>query len=218
MLPVDPAARFSDLFLTRSKWKVEDLSPFLSDIAVNSKERDKLLLKYCRAVTDSHGIRYTARAQYNGWRRIQNLPLEPFYESFCACSINYNCTIPSYYNKIDNPNTQEFSPQKNRSSTGLSCPALSCFYGFAHWSHRLRPKFSIVVVIVIPPRGSLPLFGSSLWLAWDRPCIRVCPQFVDMLPQCPSYIRVVSDVFKLLANGVSEDVDSPRLNFAFFPA
>lgn len=66
MLPMDPAARFSDLFLTRSKWKVEDLSPFLSDIAVNSKERDKLLLKYCRAVTDSQGIRYTARAQYNG--------------------------------------------------------------------------------------------------------------------------------------------------------
>jgi sister chromatid cohesion protein DCC1 len=66
MLPVDPAARFSDLFLTRSKWKVEDISPFLSDIAVNSKERDKLLLKYCRAVTDSHGTRYTARAQYNG--------------------------------------------------------------------------------------------------------------------------------------------------------
>lgn len=66
LLPVDPAARFSDLFLTRSKWKVEDLVPFLSDIAVNSKERDKLLLKYCRAVTDSHGIRYTARAQYNG--------------------------------------------------------------------------------------------------------------------------------------------------------
>ena len=66
MLPVDPAARFSDLFLTRSKWKVEDISPFLSDIAVNSKERDKLLLKYCRAVTDPDGIRYTARAQYNG--------------------------------------------------------------------------------------------------------------------------------------------------------
>jgi len=65
-LPVDPAARFSDLFLTRSKWKVEEISPFLSDIAVNSKERDKLLLKFCRAVTDAQGIRYTARAQYNG--------------------------------------------------------------------------------------------------------------------------------------------------------
>ncbi|KDR83664.1 hypothetical protein GALMADRAFT_235995 [Galerina marginata CBS 339.88] len=65
-LPTEPAARFSDLFLTRAKWKGEEISPFLSDIAVNSKERDKLLLKYCRTVTDPDGIRYTARAQYNG--------------------------------------------------------------------------------------------------------------------------------------------------------
>ena len=65
-LPVDPAARFSDLFLTRKKWKGEEISPFLSDIAVNSKERDKLLLKYCRTVTEPDGVRYTARAQYNG--------------------------------------------------------------------------------------------------------------------------------------------------------
>ncbi|PPQ94004.1 hypothetical protein CVT25_009852 [Psilocybe cyanescens] len=65
-LPVDPAARFADLFLTRSIWRGEEISPFLSDIAVNSKERDKLLLKYCRTVTGPEGIRYTARAQYNG--------------------------------------------------------------------------------------------------------------------------------------------------------
>ena len=65
-LPVDPAARFADLFLTRSKWKGEEISPFLSDIAANSKERDKLLLKYCRTVTEPGGVRYTARAQYNG--------------------------------------------------------------------------------------------------------------------------------------------------------
>ncbi|KAF8913973.1 sister chromatid cohesion protein Dcc1 [Gymnopilus junonius] len=65
-LPVDPAARFSDLFLTRAKWKGEEISPFLSDIAINSKERDKLLLKYCRTVTEPGGVRYTARAQYNG--------------------------------------------------------------------------------------------------------------------------------------------------------
>ncbi|PPQ98496.1 hypothetical protein CVT24_003987 [Panaeolus cyanescens] len=65
-LPIDPAGRFAELFAMRSKWKGEEISPFLADIAVNNKERDKLLLKYCRAVTDSHGIRYTARAQYNG--------------------------------------------------------------------------------------------------------------------------------------------------------
>jgi len=65
-LPVHPAARFTDLFLTRSKWKGEEIAPFLSDIAVNSKERDKLLLKYCRTVTEPQGVRYTARTQYNG--------------------------------------------------------------------------------------------------------------------------------------------------------
>ncbi|KAF8974485.1 sister chromatid cohesion protein Dcc1 [Flammula alnicola] len=65
-LPVDPATRFSDLFLTRKKWKAEEISPFLSDIAVNAKERDKLLLKYCRTITEPQGVRYTARAQYNG--------------------------------------------------------------------------------------------------------------------------------------------------------
>lgn len=64
-LPVEPAARFGDLFLTRSRWKGEDIAPFLVDIALNSKERDKLLLKYARAITDSTGIWYTAIAQYN---------------------------------------------------------------------------------------------------------------------------------------------------------
>ncbi|KAJ4478207.1 sister chromatid cohesion protein Dcc1 [Lentinula aciculospora] len=65
-LPVDPAQRFADLFLTRSKWKNEDIVPFLSDIAVNSKERDKMLLKYARATTNAEGVWYTSRAQYNG--------------------------------------------------------------------------------------------------------------------------------------------------------
>ncbi|KIK68058.1 hypothetical protein GYMLUDRAFT_36879 [Collybiopsis luxurians FD-317 M1] len=65
-LPVDPAQRFADLFLTRSRWKNEDIVPFLSDIAVDSKERDKMLLKYARATTDAQGVWYTARAQYNG--------------------------------------------------------------------------------------------------------------------------------------------------------
>ncbi|TRM67715.1 sister chromatid cohesion protein Dcc1 [Schizophyllum amplum] len=63
-LPVDPAARFGELFLTRAKWKGDDIAPFLADIAVDSKERDKLLLKYARAMTTPEGIWYTARAQY----------------------------------------------------------------------------------------------------------------------------------------------------------
>lgn len=65
-LPAEPAARFTDLFLARPRWTGEDISPFLADIAVNAKERDKLLLKYCRTVTESGSIWYMARTQYSG--------------------------------------------------------------------------------------------------------------------------------------------------------
>ncbi|KAG6866448.1 hypothetical protein C0991_003966 [Blastosporella zonata] len=65
-LPVDAARRFAELFLTRPRWKGKDISPFLSDIAVDSKERDKLLLKFARATTDADGVWYTTRTQYSG--------------------------------------------------------------------------------------------------------------------------------------------------------
>ncbi|KAH9944705.1 sister chromatid cohesion protein Dcc1 [Amylocystis lapponica] len=65
-LPIDPAARFADLFLTRARWKAEEIEPYLTDIAVDRKERDKLLLKFARAVTNAEGVWYTARAKYNG--------------------------------------------------------------------------------------------------------------------------------------------------------
>ncbi|PIL34002.1 hypothetical protein GSI_03710 [Ganoderma sinense ZZ0214-1] len=65
-LPVDPGARFAELFLARPRWRGEELAPFLADISVDAKERDKLLLKHARAVTDSDGIWYTARAKYSG--------------------------------------------------------------------------------------------------------------------------------------------------------
>ncbi|RPD63626.1 hypothetical protein L227DRAFT_591615 [Lentinus tigrinus ALCF2SS1-6] len=65
-LPVDPWARFAELFLARPRWKIEEIAPFLADISVDAKERDKLLLKHARAVTDPDGIWYTARAKYNG--------------------------------------------------------------------------------------------------------------------------------------------------------
>ncbi|KAG0706126.1 sister chromatid cohesion protein Dcc1 [Suillus ampliporus] len=64
-LPVDPAARFVELFLTRQRWKHEEIEHFLLDIAVNSKERDKLLLKHARALTNTEGVWYTARVSYN---------------------------------------------------------------------------------------------------------------------------------------------------------
>ncbi|KAG6829606.1 hypothetical protein H0H92_004075 [Tricholoma furcatifolium] len=65
-LPVDPARRCAELFLARPRWKGKDITPFLADIAVDSKERDKLLLKYGRATTDADGVWYTARTQYSG--------------------------------------------------------------------------------------------------------------------------------------------------------
>ena len=65
-LPVDAGARFAELFLARPRWRGEEVAPFLGDISVDAKERDKLLLKHARAVTDSDGIWYTARAKYGG--------------------------------------------------------------------------------------------------------------------------------------------------------
>lgn len=64
-LPTDPAARFAELFLTKQRWKSNDIEPFLSDIAINSKERDKLLLKYARAITTPESTWYTSRVVYN---------------------------------------------------------------------------------------------------------------------------------------------------------
>ncbi|KAJ8519374.1 hypothetical protein ONZ45_g3675 [Pleurotus djamor] len=64
-LPVDPPARFSELFLTRARWRADEIAPFLSDIAVDAKDRDRLVLKYARAITESDGIWYTARVQYS---------------------------------------------------------------------------------------------------------------------------------------------------------
>jgi sister chromatid cohesion protein DCC1 len=55
--------RFTDLFLTRERWKAEDIAPYLSDIAVDRKDLDKLLLKYARALTDKDGLWYSARAR-----------------------------------------------------------------------------------------------------------------------------------------------------------
>lgn len=65
-LPVEPAARFGELFLTRARWRQDEIAPFLADVAVGAKERDRLLLKHARATTDAEGVWYTARATYNG--------------------------------------------------------------------------------------------------------------------------------------------------------
>ncbi|CAE6401006.1 unnamed protein product [Rhizoctonia solani] len=63
-LPTDAAQRFQALFLTRSKWKVEDIGVYLEDIAVDKKERDRLMLKYTRQITEPDGVWATARVRY----------------------------------------------------------------------------------------------------------------------------------------------------------
>ncbi|KAG9050750.1 hypothetical protein FS837_002694 [Tulasnella sp. UAMH 9824] len=64
-LPMVPAERFKDLFLTKTSWKGPELTPFLQDIAVEKKERDKLLMKFTRTSTDASGIVwYSSRAKY----------------------------------------------------------------------------------------------------------------------------------------------------------
>ncbi|EJD52739.1 hypothetical protein AURDEDRAFT_158470 [Auricularia subglabra TFB-10046 SS5] len=64
-LPIDPAMRFNDLFIVKARWKADELAPFLADIAVDSKARDKLLLKWCRTATDPDGtLWYTLRSKH----------------------------------------------------------------------------------------------------------------------------------------------------------
>ncbi|KAG8705774.1 hypothetical protein FRC09_002767 [Ceratobasidium sp. 395] len=63
-LPPDPAQRFQSLFLTRAKWRVEEIQTYLEDIAVDKKERDRLMLKYTRQITEPDGVWATARVRY----------------------------------------------------------------------------------------------------------------------------------------------------------
>lgn len=49
LLPLDPAPRFQELFLTRSQWFLEELEPFIEDLSVDPKRREALLLRYARA-------------------------------------------------------------------------------------------------------------------------------------------------------------------------
>ena len=41
---------FVDLFLARDRWKAEHIKPYLSEIAVDANDLDKLLLKYSKAL------------------------------------------------------------------------------------------------------------------------------------------------------------------------
>ena len=65
-LPIEHGPRFAELFLARPRWRGDEIAPFLADVSVDSKERDRLLLKYARAVTDADGIWYTSRTKHAG--------------------------------------------------------------------------------------------------------------------------------------------------------
>lgn len=48
-LPAAPAPRFQALFTARPSWTLQDLAPFIEDLAVDSKRREALLLRFARA-------------------------------------------------------------------------------------------------------------------------------------------------------------------------
>ncbi|WVW84891.1 hypothetical protein I302_106926 [Kwoniella bestiolae CBS 10118] len=56
-LPLQPSERFSDLFLTRPKWRPEEIIPFLKGLTRDGdiKSRDKLVQKFVRVVKERDG-------------------------------------------------------------------------------------------------------------------------------------------------------------------
>lgn len=56
-LPMHVATRFTDLFLTRARWRPDDMAPFLAGLYPegDSKARDKLVAKYVRVVKEKDG-------------------------------------------------------------------------------------------------------------------------------------------------------------------
>ncbi|WVF69001.1 hypothetical protein IAT40_003775 [Kwoniella sp. CBS 6097] len=56
-LPLNPAQRFADLFLTRPRWRPEEILPFLKGLSRDgdTKERDKLVQKFVRVVREKDG-------------------------------------------------------------------------------------------------------------------------------------------------------------------
>ena len=63
-LPADPGARFNDIFLVKPTWRLDEIIPYVDDLAVDAKARDRLILKWCRTTTDSQGVAWlTIRAK-----------------------------------------------------------------------------------------------------------------------------------------------------------
>jgi sister chromatid cohesion protein DCC1 len=43
------------------RWRPDDIAPFLDDICLDAHERERLLLKYARAVSGPDGVWLTGR-------------------------------------------------------------------------------------------------------------------------------------------------------------
>ncbi|XP_065843261.1 sister chromatid cohesion protein DCC1-like isoform X2 [Oscarella lobularis] len=54
-LPRNATQRFATLFKTKPKWRLEDLEPYISDLASDKQSMNALLLKYARTSTDNRG-------------------------------------------------------------------------------------------------------------------------------------------------------------------
>ncbi|OXG72054.1 sister chromatid cohesion protein DCC1 [Cryptococcus neoformans Gb118] len=56
-LPLQPAERFAELFLTRQRWRPEEMAPFLRGLTRDgdNKGRDKLVAKFVRIVKEKDG-------------------------------------------------------------------------------------------------------------------------------------------------------------------
>ncbi|KAI8140627.1 sister chromatid cohesion protein Dcc1 [Fennellomyces sp. T-0311] len=60
-LPDNPVHRFASLFSKKPLWTLEEITPYIEDIAPDSKARDKLLLKYTRRQTNKDQTVYSSR-------------------------------------------------------------------------------------------------------------------------------------------------------------
>lgn len=56
-LPLHAPTRFADLFLTRPRWRPEEMTPFLKGLTRDGdkKEQDKLIAKFVRVVKEKEG-------------------------------------------------------------------------------------------------------------------------------------------------------------------
>ena len=73
-LPLDASARFQELFLTRPQWLLDDLLPFIENLAVDKNRRDALLLKYCRTSMAKVTPLSSAVSQQQGQRGRSKTP------------------------------------------------------------------------------------------------------------------------------------------------